>query len=132
MAKKILVVEDELFVRTLVQSRLEANGYEVTTASDGEQALGKARSEKPDLIILDLMLPKLDGARLCRLLKLDDNYKHIPILVLTARVQKESFQKALEAGADAFLSKPFVPETLLDKVKQLLNKAPSGGKNKGD
>jgi len=132
MAKKILVVDDEAVILTVIQSRLEANGYEVITASDGQQGLSKARSEKPDLIILDLMLPKLDGARLCRLLKFDDNYKHIPILVLTARVRKESFQKGLDAGADAFVTKPFVPETLLDNIKQLLNKAPSGEKSEGD
>jgi len=132
MAKKILVVDDEAVILTVIQSRLEANGYEVITASDGQQGLSKARSEKPDLIILDLMLPKLDGARLCRLLKFDDNYKHIPILVLTARVRKESFQKGLDAGADAFVTKPFVPETLLDNIKQLLNKAPSGEKSAGD
>ena len=120
MPKKILVVDDEPFILRLVESRLKANGYEVVTAADGQEGLAKARSEKPDLIVLDIMLPKLDGYRVCRLLKLDDNYKHIPILMFSARVQGEDREKGLEAGANAYMTKPFDPQAFLGQIKSLL------------
>jgi DNA-binding response OmpR family regulator len=120
MAKKILTVDDEEFILEMMKSRLEANGYTVIQASEGQTGLQLARSEKPDLIILDLMLPKLDGYRVCRLLKFDDNFKHVPILILTARIQEEDRKLALEAGADAYDTKPFDPQKLLAKIKELL------------
>lgn len=126
MANKILVVDDEPVIIKVIESRLKANGYEVITASDGQEGLNLARSEKPDLIILDLMLPKIDGYRVCRLLKFDDNFKQIPVLMLTARVQESDKQKGMEAGADAYLSKPFDPETFLSMIKDLLKGTEAG------
>lgn len=121
-AKKILVIDDEPIIVKMLESRLKANGYEVITATDGQEGLNAARSQNPDLIILDLMLPKIDGYRFCRLMKLDDNHKHIPIVMFTARVQKEDEKMGLDAEADAYITKPFDPKTLLDKLRELLNK----------
>lgn len=113
---KILLVDDEKDIITLVSSRLKTAGYEVVTAVDGFEALAKAKSEKPDLIILDLMLPKMDGYQVCRLLKFDSTTAQIPIIMFTARAEGE------KAGADAYLTKPFEPETLLAKIKELLER----------
>ena len=120
MAKKILVVDDEPIIVKVLESRLKSNGYEVVVAQDGQEAINKARSENPDLIILDVMLPKIDGFRVCRLLKFDDNFKHIPILMLTARIQESDQSTGKECGADAYLPKPFDPPILLAKIKELL------------
>ncbi|MFH1387031.1 MAG: response regulator [bacterium] len=120
MAKKILVVDDEPELVVLTKARLEASGYEVITAADGEAGLKKAHEEKPDLIILDLMLPKMDGYQICRLLKFDANYSHIPIIMLTARLQDEDKKMGLEVGANAFFTKPFDNQLILAKVKELL------------
>ena len=79
--KKILVVEDDLVTQRMLSARLEITGYDVITASDGEEALNKARKENPDLLILDLMLPKMTGYEVCRMLKFDDKYKKIPIII---------------------------------------------------
>lgn len=120
MAKKILLIDDELDIVKLVESRLKINGYEVVVALDGQEALEKAREEKPDLILLDLMLPKLSGYKVCRMLKFDEKYKHIPIIMFTARVQENDEKLGFEVGADAYITKPFKPEVLLEKVKELL------------
>ncbi|MBU1912597.1 MAG: response regulator [Candidatus Omnitrophica bacterium] len=120
--KRILVVDDEEDILNVLRFRLEANNYEVLVASDGQEGLNKARSEKPDLMILDLMLPKLDGYKVCRMLKFDEAYKSIPIIIFTARVQKKDGELGMEMGADAYIPKPFEPEILLDKIKELLSK----------
>ncbi len=117
--KKILVVDDEDNIVTILEARLMANGYEVVTAADGQEGLNKARSEKPDLIILDIMLPKLDGYKVCRMLKFDDQYKHIPIILFSARTQDSDQEVGKQQGADAYVTKPFQPEALLNKIKEL-------------
>ena len=119
-SKTILVVDDEPMILKVVESRLKANGFRVITAEDGVDGLNKARSEKPDLIILDIMLPKMDGYRVCRLLKSDDRYKHIPIIMFSARVQTEDKEMGLESGADDYLTKPFDPQKFLEKIRELL------------
>lgn len=119
-SKKILLIDDEPIIVKLVSSRLQANGYDVITASNGQEGLQKARTEQPDLIILDVMLPKMDGYRVCRLLKYDDKYRRIPIIMFSARVQTEDQEKGMMAGADAYLTKPFNPQTLLGKIEELL------------
>ncbi|MCK4948178.1 MAG: response regulator [Candidatus Aureabacteria bacterium] len=121
--KKILFVDDEPQLVEMVKIRLEANNYEVILASDGEQALEKARGEKPDLIILDIMLPKMDGYKVCRMLKFDDKYSSIPVIMLTARSQKSEKSMGEEVGADAYIIKPFEPQMLLGKIKELLNES---------
>ncbi|MBI3312851.1 MAG: response regulator [Candidatus Omnitrophica bacterium] len=119
-AKKILVVDDEPLILRVVSSRLKVNGYNVITASDGQEAFDKARSENPDLIVLDVMLPKMDGYKVCRLLKQEDKYRHIPIMMFSARVQTEDQEKGLEAGANAYMTKPFDPVKFLAKLEELL------------
>jgi len=120
-AKRILLVDDEPDIIKTVQVRLEKNGYAVITAIDGQDALAKARSENPDLIILDLMLPKLNGYQVCRMLKFDEQYKKIPIIIFTARTQDQDKQTSQEVGADAYISKPFESSVLLEKIETLLN-----------
>ena len=120
MAKKILIVDDEPHIVTMLENRLKHVGYEVITASDGQEGLAKAQKERPDLIILDLMLPKLDGYKVCRMLKFDEKYKHIPIIMFSARAQEADKKTAEEVGADGYIVKPFEPQVLLGKVKELL------------
>lgn len=120
MAKKILVVDDEPNIVTLLGGRLRAEGYEVISAGDGTTGLDKARKEKPDLIILDLMLPKMDGYRVCGLLKKDARYSRIPIIIFTAKAQEEDIRMGEEVGADAYITKPFEPKALLGKIKELI------------
>lgn len=118
--KRILVVDDEPQLTEMVRMRLEANGYDVLCASDGQEALNKARKEKPDLIILDLMLSKIDGYKVCRMLKFDEKYKNIPVILFTARAQEADVKLGVEVGAEAYITKPFDPPALLAKIKELL------------
>ena len=118
--KRILIVEDEADILEMVAMRLEASGYEVISALDGQEAFEKARKETPDLIILDLMLPKMDGYKVCGLLKRDTRYARIPIILFTARAQETDMKMGQEVGADAYITKPFEPQVLLGKIKELL------------
>lgn len=118
--KKILLVDDEQALVEMVKMRLEANDYEVVTANDGQAALDLARGEKPDLIILDVMLPKMDGYKVCALLKKDSRYAAIPILMFTAKAQQEDMDIGEEAGANGYLAKPFEPQKLLEKIREIL------------
>lgn len=121
--KKILVIDDESSLVDMLSIRLEVNNYQVITACDGQEGLDKARNELPDLIILDLMLPNLDGYQVCRALKFDEKYKQIPIIIFTARAQESDIKAGQEAGADAYITKPFEPDILLGKVSQLIEKS---------
>ena len=107
MSKRILVVDDEEDMLFAVRLQLEQSGYTILTAKDGKAGLDLARTEKPDLIILDLMLPKLDGYKVCRMLKFDQKYKNIPVILFTARVQYKDAKLGYEVGADAYITKPF-------------------------
>lgn len=118
--KKILFIDDEADLVKVVTFRLERAGYEVISALDGQEGLDKARGEKPDLIVLDLMLPKVNGYKVCRMLKFDEKYKYIPIVMFTARAQEADKKMGKEVGADAYIVKPFEPEILLSKIKELL------------
>ena len=119
--KKILVVDDEVDLVKTIQFALEAEGYQVLVSYNGEDALNQSRKEKPDLILLDLMLPKLDGYKVCRLLKFDEQYKHIPIMMLTAKTQQKDRLLGMETGADEYITKPFDMEALIEKVKKYLS-----------
>lgn len=120
--KKIMVVDDEKYLANMIKMRLEANDYEVDLAKDGKEALEKIRKgEPPSLVILDLMMPKLDGYQVCRMLKFDVKYKHIPIIMLTAKTQEKDKNMGLEVGADAYFTKPFDPHLLLEKISELLH-----------
>ena len=120
LKKKILIVDDEVELVKAIEIRFKASGYDVLIAHNGIEALDKARVEKPDLIILDLMLPKMDGFKVCGMLKTDVRYKHIPIIMCTARVQDSDRKIGLGLGADAYVDKPFQHELVLAKVKELL------------
>ena len=120
--KKILVVDDEVDLVKTVQFSLELEGYKVLVSYNGEDALNQARKENPDLILLDIMLPKLDGYKVCRLLKFDEKYKHIPILMLTAKTQEKDKVLGMETGAVEYITKPFDMDELMEKIKAYLNK----------
>lgn len=119
MAELILVVDDELTLQETIAFQLTRQGYEVVTSADGEDALDKARIQRPDLIILDIMLPKLDGFEVCRILRQEMN---TPILMLTARDDEIDRVVGLEVGADDYLTKPFSMRELLARVKALLRR----------
>lgn len=119
--KKILIVDDEPDIVTMARMRLEAGGYAVISASDGNSGYSKAKSENPDLIILDVMLPGMDGYKVCRLLKFDQKYKRIPVIMLTAKGGKEDQELSRQVGADLFLNKPPELKELLAKVNELLS-----------
>ncbi len=121
--KRILVVDDEAELVKVIQIRLEFAGYEALAAYDGMEALDKARKEGPDLIMLDLMLPKIDGYKVCAMLKRDTKYNKIPIIMLTACAQESNERLGLELGADVYLVKPFESEMLLSKIRELLDKS---------
>ena len=115
--KKILIVDDEEDILHTVSFRLESEGYQCILSKEGLDAIAKARKETPDLILLDIMLPKMNGYKVCRLLKFDAKYKHIPILMLTAKTQEADLITGLECGADGFITKPFEMESLLDTIR---------------
>jgi CheY-like chemotaxis protein len=118
--KRILIVEDQAVISNMLKMRLEANNYEVITASDGQEGLEIAHQENPSLIILDIMLPKMNGYKVCQLLKADSKYTAIPIIISSGRTPQEIAKVGKDVGADAFVSKPFEAEELLSKMKELL------------
>lgn len=118
--KRILIVDDERDMVDLLRLRLESVGYEVDAAYDGQEGLMRARKRKPDLIILDVMMPRLDGRQVCRLLKFDDAFTSVPIIMLTALGQERDRQTGESVGADEYIVKPFDGQVLLDAVKRLL------------
>ncbi|WP_453994493.1 response regulator transcription factor [Bacillus nitroreducens] len=120
MKKKILVVEDERSIITLLHYNLQQAGYEVITAMDGEEGLEKALAERPQLIVLDLMLPKLDGIEVCKQLR--QNKVDIPILMLTAKDDEFDKVLGLELGADDYMTKPFSPREVVARVKAILRR----------
>jgi len=122
---KILVVDDEPDAIELIKFNLKAAGYEVITAADGEEALKKARSMLPDLVILDLMLPEVDGLEVCKILRRDQRVSATPILMLTAKAAEIDRVLGLELGADDYVTKPFSPRELVLRVKRLLRTEPT-------
>lgn len=118
--KRILAADDAPFLLTIVKNILEGEGYEVITASDGLEALNKARTEHPDLIVLDVEMPKMPGYHVCRMLKFDEHYKHIPIIILTAKDGEEAKLTGLKTGADEYLAKPVDDKVLVETVEKLL------------
>ena len=120
MKPKVLVVDDEPDAVELVSFNLKAAGMEVATAGDGNEALKKARSIQPNLIILDIMLPEVDGIEICKILRRDPKTSAIPIIMLTAKAAEVDRVLGLELGADDYVTKPFSPRELLLRVKRLL------------
>ena len=121
MAKgRILVVDDEIYIVHILDFSLGMEGYEVVTALDGEQALEKARSEKPDLIVLDIMMPKLDGYETCKMLKADPETKDVPVILLSAKGRNVDQKVGFEVGADDYITKPFSPRKLVERINAIL------------
>ena len=123
--KKILIVDDERQLVSLVGLHMKMSGYEVLSAGDGEKALTIAREERPDLIILDLMLPEIDGWEVCKRLREGSKIGNIPVIMLTARSEAEDKLKGFECGADDYVTKPFSPRELVARVKRVLARAES-------
>jgi two-component system, cell cycle response regulator DivK len=124
---KILLVEDNEMNRDMLSRRLQRRGYEVTLAVDGEEGLALARSEEPDLILMDMSLPVVDGWEATRRLKADPATRAIPVIALTAHAMADDRDKALEAGCDAYDTKPIELSRLLEKIEALLGGVPSSG-----
>ncbi len=122
MAKKVLIVDDEEHIRKLIKYNLEKNGYKTTAVATGEEALAAAFAALPDIIVLDVMLPGLDGLDVCRLLSEDSRTSQIPILMVTARGADEDIVSGLEAGADDYIVKPFSPKILSARVNAILRR----------
>jgi two-component system alkaline phosphatase synthesis response regulator PhoP len=123
--EKIIVVDDEENIRELVRYNLAREGYRVTTVGSGEEALQHVRTNVPDLIILDLMLPGIDGLDVCRELKNDSKTAHIPIVMLTVKGEESDIVIGLELGADDYITKPFSPKILLARLKAVLRRRKS-------
>lgn len=121
---KILVVDDEPDVVSLLKMRLESAGYEVITASNGEEGLQRAIEEKPDLVLLDIIMPVVDGNELCWLLKDDVRTRHLPVIMLTAKGTKFDRMYGLAAGAMEYITKPYDTQELLEKVGKLTTRTP--------
>ena len=123
--RKILIIEDDPDIATGIEIRLSQENFAVVLAANGPDGIEKAKSDPPDLIILDLMLPKMDGYETCKILKQRENTKHVPVLVLTALPLMGDAEKAFAAGADDFLKKPYRNQQLIEKIQKLLP-PPSG------
>lgn len=120
--KRILLVDDEPDLVEFVKMRLEANNYDVLVANDGEEAFEVLAQNIPDLIILDIVLPKMDGHKVCELLKKDQRLAKIPVLMLTARDRQEDMRLAKKCGADGYIIKPFDAQSLLLDIENVLKK----------
>jgi CheY-like chemotaxis protein len=118
--RRILVVDDDASVRMVLQLAFETTPYAVSTAEDGESALALARAEMPDLVLLDIGMPGLDGLEVCRRLKADPATRGIKVVLLTARVQERDREVGLAAGADGYLTKPFSPRAVIAYVDEML------------
>jgi len=121
MAKNILIVEDDEFLRTLMSKKLSSAGFNVSAATDGEKAIEKIKEEKPDLVLLDLILPSIDGFEVLSKIKQDSETKNIPVIILSNLGQKEEIEKGLKLGASDYLIKAqFTTEEILEKIKKFI------------
>src|SRR5690349_18481686 len=120
---RILIVDDEPDLVSVLRFGLEVEGFEVLEANDGEQGLAMAREQSPDLMVLDLMLPRMDGYKVCRALKFDERYRRMPIFILSARSGETDRRLALELGADEFHSKPYNMRDLIARVRARIESA---------
>jgi len=123
MTNKILVVDDDAQLAQLMRISLETRDYEVIIARTGREGLERARADKPDLVVMDVMMPEMDGFEALQRMKSDESLKHIPVIMLTARGRSEDAVKGIEAGANFYLAKPFSTFELIAHVKQILEDA---------
>ena len=126
MPKKILAVDDEKHIVRLVQVNLERAGYLVVTASDGKEALEKVAEENPDLVVLDVMMPYMDGFEVLQNLRRNPSTRDIPVIMLTAKAQDADVFKGWQSGVDCYLTKPFNPMELLSFVKRIFDSMDGG------
>ena len=129
-SKNIIVVEDDLDIRELISFNLANEGHQVFEANNGEVGIDKARNNNPDLILLDLMLPGIQGLDVCRIIKSDQETKEIPIIMVTALGQEEDIVKGLETGADDYITKPFSIKVLIARVNAVLKRSIEVGEDK--
>ena len=129
-SKNILVIEDDLDIRELISFNLANEGHQIFEANDGEVGIDKARNNNPDLILLDLMLPGIQGLDVCRIIKSDQETKEIPIIMVTALGQEEDIVKGLETGADDYITKPFSIKVLIARVNAVLKRSIEVGEDK--
>ena len=129
MALRILVVEDEPAQAEMISYNLEKEGFRVVLATDGQQALEKAKLESPDLVLLDWMLPEVSGIDVCRKLRADRDLHAIPIIMVTARGEEDDRVRGIDTGADDYLVKPYSPRELIARIKALLRRASPGGED---
>lgn len=122
MNEKILIVEDEEDLRKALEIRLKQNNFKVIMSRDGEDGLKKAKEELPDLIILDVIMPKMSGFEVCHHLKADPKYKDIPVIMLSIKSSEDAVKKGYENGVDEYMTKPFDWPFILEKIKILLSK----------
>lgn len=120
MAKKILIIEDYKATAEMLSRMLEMNGYEAISALDGESGLKKAALERPDLILLDIMLPEKSGIEVCKELKSGPRTKNIPVVMVTVKVEEEDVQKGKQAGAVDYVFKPFDPDKLMETIQKYI------------
>ena len=118
--RRVLIVDDEPSIAKILRKQMEVAGFDVSVAADGEAGLTAIRESRPELVILDVMLPKMNGHQVCAAVKQDPGLKAIPILMLTAKAQRQDQEEAMTCGAEAYLTKPFQLEELLEKVRGLL------------
>ena len=126
MPKKILAVDDERHIVRLVEANLQRAGYQVVTAYDGREALEKVKAEEPDLIVLDVMMPYMDGFEVLKNLKADPVTAEIPVIMLTAKAQDADVFRGWQSGVDCYLTKPFNPMELLTFVKRIFDSTGGG------
>jgi two-component system alkaline phosphatase synthesis response regulator PhoP len=122
---RILVVDDEIYIVHILDFSLGMEGYEVLTALDGEQALERLKSDKPDLIVLDIMMPKVDGYEVCRTIKTNPETQHIPVILLSAKGRNVDQKMGFDVGADDYITKPFSPRKLVERINALLGQSVS-------
>jgi len=127
--RKILIIEDESDVADLLTLNLRKAGFRISTAADGASGLQNARDDRPDFIVLDLMLPKMSGLEVCRILKSDTATSQIPILMLTAKAEEGDRIVGLEFGADDYVTKPFSPREVVLRIKAILRRAEGGAED---
>jgi len=132
MPKKILAVDDERHIVRLVEVNLQRAGYEVVTAYDGREALEKVKSENPDLVVLDVMMPYMDGFEVLKNLKADPVTAEIPVIMLTAKAQDADVFRGWQSGVDCYLTKPFNPMELLTFVKRIFDTTSNSSSNSSD
>lgn len=126
MKKTVLIIEDDRDINELIRYNLKKEGFDVIPVYDGAQAVEVCAAERPDLVLLDLMIPLIDGLEVCRIVKQDVHTKHVPIIMITAKGEESDIVLGLQMGADDYIPKPFSPKVLLARIKAVLRRAGAG------